>query len=761
MRSRDASFLIVLALSGVLARGQSNPVPFVSQPLVPDTVAPGQKGFDLTVNGAGFSSSAVVEWNGSTRITQFISVHQLVATINAKDVAEPGTASVTVMNPAPGGGSSNVVPFPVRKKSASVVLSPASNFSNASANAVGDFNNDGKLDVAVGIASSNSGGEIDIYLGNGDGTFSKPVKTTTVTPILSLLAADFDGDGRLDLAYTDNTGNTTVFLGDGKGGMTQQQVFHSSAAALAAADLNGDGKLDLVAVGAYQNIPIYVYLGNGDGTFKSLEQIGASGEYAPSVALGDFNRDGYLDLAVIIGSGEYFVDVLLSNGDGTFQTPVAYQLAYGGTSIVAADVNGDGILDLVTNGVSVLLGQGDGTFNKDGGVNLKIANGVGMSIGDLNGDGHLDLAVGVQQGGSNGIDILLGKGNGSFSAPLNFAVTANPTNVSVGDFNRDGRLDVVGGNLLLQIPVSLTPSSIDFGVENVGTKSSPQTAALTNEGSSNLNITGIGINGNDPQDFSQTNHCPSGLPPGKSCKIQVTFTPTTTGSRNASLYVKYEGIGSPQTVALSGTGANLTVTLTPSNMTFVTQLINTTSNPQIATLTNTGTEDVTISKISTSDPFKQSNDCSSDLPPNSFCEIQMTFTPNTKGRAAGTLYVYDNAAGSPQAVKLSGTGTVVKLSASSINFGDQKVGTKSSAVPIELTNEGSTFLSISQVVISGTNSSNFTQTNNCGKGVRAGGSCTIKIRFEPTATGHRSADLEIHDDGGGSPQQVGLTGTGT
>ena len=127
----------------------------------------------------------------------------------------------------------------------------------------------------------------------------------------------------------------------------------------------------------------------------------------------------------------------------------------------------------------------------------------------------------------------------------------------------------------------------------------------------------------------------------------------------------------------------------------------------------------------------------------------------------GTLSVTDNAQGSPQTVSLSGTGMVVKLSPIGINFGDQKVGTTSNPVPVTLTNEGTQPLNISQIIIMGSNAGDFGQTNNCGSSVPAGDQCTIQVTFTPTQTGERSATLAVYDDGGGSPQKVALSGTGT
>jgi hypothetical protein len=331
----------------------------------------------------------------------------------------------------------------------------------------------------------------------------------------------------------------------------------------------------------------------------------------------------------------------------------------------------------------------------------------------------------------------------------------------MGDFNNDGRLDLVGSSLYLSISAGLTPSSLSYGNQNVGSQSSPQTVTLTDLGSLDLVVTKIGIDGTDPDDFSQTNNCPQRLHSNQSCQIKVIFDPTMSGSRSATLYVNHSGQGNPATVALSGTGIDLTVTLTPSSLKFPVQLINTTSQPQTATLTNTGSQAVTISSISTTSEFGQSNNCPSTLEPNANCQIQVTFTPTGGGTINGTLSVNDNAQGSPQQVALSGVGTVVKLTPGSVNFGNQKVGTKSSPFPIKLINEGSSSLSISQIKFTGTNSGDFSQTNNCGRSVPPEGSCNIEITFQPMAKGKRSATLDVYDNGGGSPQTAALAGTGT
>jgi hypothetical protein len=743
---------LITILYSVSAIAKPNPVPFISQPLIPVTAKPGQGGFTLTVNGSEFASTAVVNWNGSPRATQFFSNRQLQATIEAADVAHASTALVTVTNPAPGGGTSSPVLFPVQVASPSAGMFPIATFPTASVNAVGDFNGDTISDIAVGVTNKDLTGEIEVYPGKGDGTFGAPIRTKTLVAVNTLLAADFNNDGKLDLAASDGLGTVTIYLGDGKGGFTQQQVFRENTVPVQTADFNGDGKLDLV-------IGNDIRLGNGDGTFGSPQKITTLG--SGNDAIGDFNGDGVLDLAIPSGDS---VLVCLGNGDGTFRTPVSYNSPNGGDAAAAADINGDGKLDIVTDGVSVLLGNGDGTFTPGKGIPVQSFSYANVSVADFNGDGKLDAAVVTfDDRHAYGVDLLLGNGDGTFQTPLTMLTPGSVPifNLSTADFNQDGKLDLVGGSLLVQIPASLSPSSIKFRKQTVGTKSAPEIATLSNNGSSALGITNIAITG-DPKDYEQKNNCGSSLPPESSCQIRVSFAPKSAGRKLASLSVSYNGLGSPQTVALAGKGVSAaTVSLTPSSLSFPTQLINTTSSPQVATLTNTGSVDVTISNISTSGPFSQTNSCPNDLPVGANCKIEVSFTPTAKGPTSGKLSVTDNATGSPQTVALSGTGTVVKLVPGGLNFGDQKVGTKSSPVGIQLTNTGTTSLSISNIAITGQDPGDFSETNNCGNSVPAGGSCTIKVTFAPQATGQRSATLAVSDDGGGSPQTVPLAGTGT
>jgi ASPM-SPD-2-Hydin domain-containing protein len=139
----------------------------------------------------------------------------------------------------------------------------------------------------------------------------------------------------------------------------------------------------------------------------------------------------------------------------------------------------------------------------------------------------------------------------------------------------------------------------------------------------------------------------------------------------------------------------------------------------------------------------------------------VTFRPTQNGSATGTLSVADDALGSPQTVALSGRGTTITYSPIGVNFGQQKVGTSSNPVPVTLSNKGTVTLKISKIAIGGASPGDFSQTNNCGSSVPAGGQCTIQVTFTPTQKGTRSAKLQVYDDVEPSPQEVALGGTGT
>jgi hypothetical protein len=302
--------------------------------------------------------------------------------------------------------------------------------------------------------------------------------------------------------------------------------------------------------------------------------------------------------------------------------------------------------------------------------------------------------------------------------------------------------------------ITFSPAALDFGLQLVGTTGTPQTVTLTNRGNTPLIISDVSTSG----DYAQINTCVGTFAPGESCTITVTFTPTATGPRSGTLAVGDNAWASPQTVALSGVGTMPAVTLSTAFLRFVDQPLGVTSNPQTVTLTNSGSASLNISGIGTSGDYAQTNTCVSPILAGAGCTISVTFTTTIVGGQSGTLTISDDAPGSPHTVALNGIGVgpVVTLSATSLLFADQPLGTPSKARLVTLSNTGNAPLTFSEIAASG----HYAQTNACVSPLAPGTYCTISITFTPTVVGGLSGTLTIADDALGSPHTVALNGVG-
>jgi len=208
---------------------------------------------------------------------------------------------------------------------------------------------------------------------------------------------------------------------------------------------------------------------------------------------------------------------------------------------------------------------------------------------------------------------------------------------------------------------ALSPSSLTFAGQYLKTTSAPQIITVTNSGTASLNISTVSISG----DFSQTNNC-GVVAVGGTCTVNVSFTPTTTGVRTGTLTVNDDALnGSPQSAALSGTGVSAIAAVSPASLTFANQMVSTTSATQTVKLTNSGTAALSISSISITGDFSQTNTCGTSLAAGGSCALNIAFTPITAGTRTGTLTIADNAAnGNPQTVSLTGAGVDFAVSGS-------------------------------------------------------------------------------------------------
>ena len=320
---------------------------------------------------------------------------------------------------------------------------------------------------------------VSVLLGNGDGTFQPQVTYAVGSNPGAIVAGDFTGDGRTDLAVSDEDG-TQILLGNGDG--TFQSREHDRAGdqryVCVAGDFTGDGRLDLAVAGGGDQGTVSVLLGNGDGTFPPPVTY-AVGINPLAIVAGDFNGDGRLDLAVANQGGILqspgSVSVLLGNGDGTFPPRVTYKREREPSGIVAGDFNGDGHLDLaLTNedkydqaGVTPFTPRrccwATATAPSRPEVTLTSQNhdfGMAIAAGDFTGDGHLDLAI--AEFISNSVSVLLGNGDGTFADPSQLATTPHATPL-VADVNGDGTDDVLvvdgSGNILYRQGIPGQPGS--------------------------------------------------------------------------------------------------------------------------------------------------------------------------------------------------------------------------------------------------------------------------------------------------------------
>ena len=341
-----------------------------------------------------------------------------------------------------------------------------------------DFDNDSAVDLAI---VNNIKNEVSILFGDGAGGFSTPSVSNTYSVGRSPLGAavgDFKEDGNLDLAVA-NFGDDTVsiLLGNGDGTFTAAGspiTVGTGPIFIAVGDFNDppDGFLDL-AVANHGSDDVSILLGNGDGTFTEAPGSPITvGNQPVSIAAGDFDGDSKSDLA-IANFVDNSVSILLGNGDGTFTEPADCDATTVGTaptcvvgtqpvSIVAGDFNGDDKLDLATaneatKSVSVLLGNGDGTFQAAQNFNLgKIP--VSLTVADFNGDGALDLAAAHFPGKQ--LSVILGNGDGTFGKPKTFKTVAGQFAITNGDFDGDTKPDlaVVNGKVSVLLNKTLPPN---------------------------------------------------------------------------------------------------------------------------------------------------------------------------------------------------------------------------------------------------------------------------------------------------------------
>lgn len=356
-------------------------------------------------------------------------------------------------------------------------------------------------------------------------------------------------------------------------------------------------------------------------------------------------------------------------------------------------------------------------------------------------------------------------------AACTVSVTFTPTAVGTRtgelqintDVFTEPRVASLSGTGLENAPAAvLSPSSLDFGAQVLDTASDPNTVTLSNDGSADLEITDVVLDGPFSLD---TNGCGAIVAPGASCSLGVVFSPTTLGPAEGSLVVDGNLSGALPSVALSGEGAEPEpeAVLSPVDVDFGPQEVDTDSAPVAITLTNDGTADLTIGGFTVDAPFGfDTGDCGATLPVGGTCTFQVTFSPVAEGVSSGTLVLNSDAPGAPPEVGLAGEGTAVAVaspewSVGNIDFGEQPVGETSEPIRLKLFNTGDAELGIPGFTVNGP----FVYEDvDCGAALAAGSSCSLDVSFEPVEPGAATGSLGMPTGAKSSHGEVGLVGTG-
>ncbi len=439
---------------------------------------------------------------------------------------------------------------------------------SAYAFAIGKFNQSGAPEIA---ALSGSG--VSILDNDGSGTLSLAHTYTLQQPGSSIAVADINGDGNLDLVIGDDPDSEnwsySVLLGNGDGSFRApvfyQQSVTGDGSMIVIADFNGDGKPDLAFPAGSGTVA--VLLGNGNGTFGAASYDYDGG--ASWIVSADFNGDGKADIvgALPLSGGTYGgIGILLGNGDGTFQ-PAAFPITQGGPGLLTADLNGDNNADLIVGGSSVYLGNGKGAFTQTSTQAMSSLMAADY-FADINGDGVPD-AIGNLQNGGTDVSVALGNGDGTFGPYIVVVPSLLPMSavsiVQAADMNGGGKqdlvvLDQIFGSIFTVINTTasvagtnFSPASAIFPSQTVGSSSSATAITLSNSGAVALKVTGVSISGANAGEFTQANNCAT-VQPLASCTINVTFTPTAAGAATANLVVADNAGSGSQMIAVAGTG---------------------------------------------------------------------------------------------------------------------------------------------------------------------------------------------------------------
>ena len=615
-------------------------------------------------------------------------------------------------------------------------------------------------------------------LGAGTQALNFILSSTPTAPLGSTLATgDFNNDGHTDLITQDGTTRgIQLLLGNGNGTFTNGVEPSVDSYVLAVGDFNGDGNADIITG---NTSALTLLLGNGDGTFATGSLL-AAGNFSSSIIVQDFNGDGNADLAVTSPGADdntTKLTILLGNGKGTFSPLPAIEIPGVAESFVATgDFNGDGKPDLVLtpalddpDSLTLLLGNGDGTFSAAAGVALD-GYVEGITVADFNGDGNADLAVSTDSTGGGGsfLTVFLGAGNGTFTSSTSLALAYGA--VTVGDFNGDGFADIAVGSLVATtVPVFLGDGTGNFTAAPnpiaLGGISDLVTADFNGDGLPDLALLTQSTKTYEGMVFSE-------VASTRSATATATGVSLLSAPAKQTLKGSYPGDRNYAASVSAGlTFPTVTATLVPAVLNFPATYAGDSSGYQKVTFTNTGTASLVVGSFNVAvgtDFGVRDQTCGSTLAAGAACTFNVVFKPQECCSLTDYIDIYDNTQNNPQdtlqQVVLHGVGKAASIGIRplGLNFPDTSIGSTAGYRQITVYSNGNLPLTIRSIAI--TNTTDFyswgIRDQTCGSTLAAGATCTFSVAFRPTRTGAITAEVSVDDTVGTWQQKILLTGTG-
>ncbi len=609
----------------------------------------------------------------------------------------------------------------------------------------------------------------EIYSNNNGALSPTPLSYLSGTKPDAIAVGDFNNDKKLDVVVANSADNdVAVILGTGTGTFTDvdNYITGSTANALAVGDFNGDGNADfLVAAVSVGNPEVNLFTGNGKSVFTLANSIAGFSSPISSIAANYFT-DNTKDLGfAVTQQASNSVSVVLGNGNGTFSTPSTYSTDAGPVAVASADFNGDGYPDLVTanttgNDISILLNTKTGTFNPA--VNYPAGTvPSAVAVGDVNNDGFMDVVV--ANSGSNNVSVLLGKGDGTFDAPTTYTVGNGPSAIA---------LALTSGHIYPDILVTnKTDSSVSVLLGN-GDGTFQAAATYTIPNSAPQGVTAADINSNGILDLivAETGSNAVGV-------LQGIGNGTFQGAVNYKVGVnpvaaaavldsggKYDLLvansGGGDVSALINQSPAAVMSPSPTKLAFGNMQVGSSSSSQVVTLTNKGNLALNIGGITTSADYPMTTTCGSTLSSQGTCTITVTFSPSFPGAISGALTIAGSVTGGDLVVPITGTGQFpMAVSPVSLTFAATAVGKSSAAQSVTVINQASTAATYS-FSATGNYSAVGSGTAPCNGTLAGLAKCTVSVTLTPTQSGAINGSF-IVSGSGFMPQITSLSGTGT